>query len=506
MSGMRRATPFVLLVTGVVFGLALAAGVDFTTPSHSAAPVQAAQSVDVPRATLGALQGLPSFADLSDAVLPAVVSIEATKIERGSGPRRGQDPFEFFFRGPQRRAPGDEGGDSEPEEFRSDSGGSGFVISADGLIVTNNHVIDGATRLRVHLGNRFYEATVKGTDPSTDLALLKIEGPRNLRFLELGDSERLRVGDWVVAIGNPLLLEQTVTVGVVSAKNRSIGINDTSFENFIQTDAAISRGNSGGPLVNLAGEVVGIATAMNWGAENIGFAVPSDTLKEILPQLREKGRVSRGFLGIRIGNLTYEDAQAWGLETTDGALVSQVDPDTPASRAGVRHGDIILRVDGRPIRQTRDLINYVSARGPGAEVELDILRDGKPVEARVKLGERDADDEAEDARAPERDSGTEWLGLDYQDLTSALRRAHGIPEDLQGVWINDVSPRSPLVEEDIREGDVIAEVNGRPVEDADDFERIVTGAASGSYLRLYVRRIDPRGGRAAAFFATVRVP
>ena len=502
MSLQRHAAPFGLLVIGVVSGLALAGGSGITTPSHSAA---VAQSVAVSPSTLGALQSLPSFADLSDAVLPAVVSIDAVKIERGAR-SRGQDPFEFFFRGP--RAPNRDGDDSQSgdEEFRSDSGGSGFVISADGLIVTNNHVIDGATSLKVHLGNRVYDATVKGTDPATDLALLKIDGPRNLRFLALGDSERLRVGDWVVAIGNPLLLEQTVTVGVVSAKNRSIGINDTSFENFIQTDAAINRGNSGGPLVNLAGEVVGIATAMNWGAENIGFAVPSDTLKDILPQLREKGRVSRGFLGIRIGNLTWEDAQAWGLESTDGALVSQVDPDTPASRAGVRHGDIILRVDGRPIKQTRDLINYVSGRGPGAEVDLDMLRDGKPARARVKLGERDSEQADTDEPEPQRDSGTAWMGLQYQDLTPALRRGHSIPADINGVWVDSVSPRSPLVEEDLREGDVISEINGRPVRSADDFERMVGEARSGAYLRLYVRRIDPRDGRAAAFFATVRVP
>src|SRR6185436_4641940 len=293
------------------------------------------------------------------------------------------DPFEFFFgpRRDQRPNPGRPNSPNSPNEderdFRSDAGGSGFVISRDGLVVTNYHVIEGATNVKVHLGDRDYPAVVKGTDQATDIALLKIDAGRDLRYLELGDSDIVRVGDWVMVIGNPLNLDKTVTTGVVSAKGRSIGISDASFENFIQTDAAINFGNSGGPLVNLKGEVVGIATAINWGAENIGFAVPVSTLKEVLPQLREKGKVSRGYLGIQVQNLSYNQARAFDLESTDGALVGSVEADTPAGKAGVKHGDIIVGVDDVKVKTTHDLINYVANKGPNSTVNLDVLRNGK---------------------------------------------------------------------------------------------------------------------------------
>jgi serine protease Do len=502
-----RSRLFVILLlvfAAVVFGMVLAGGLDFT-PAGVAAPEPAA--VPPPGAGALSIQALPSFADLAAAVLPAVVSIDAVTIERGrGGPRPGQpiDPFEFFF-GPRRERPDGQDGD-QPREFRSDSGGSGFVISADGLIVTNNHVVSGATRLQVHLGGRVYPAEVKGSDPATDIALIKIDAGNNLVHLRLGDSEALRVGDWVVAIGNPLLLDQTVTVGVVSAKGRQIGINDRSFENFIQTDAAINRGNSGGPLVNLAGQVVGIATAMNWGAENIGFAVPVDTLKVVLPQLREKGRVSRGYLGVRVEDVGYETAQAFGLESQEGVLVAAVDEGTPSEKAGLRHGDVIVGVDDRQVARTRDLIDYVSSQAPGATVTLEIIRDGKRIEKRVELEERPGLDAEAEAEAGEGESGIEWLGLEYQDLTPGLRGNHRIPQGVDGVFVTDVAPSSPLFEEGVRPGDLITEVNAQTVPDVASFEELVEGAPSGAFLRLYVRRFDPRGGRGGAFFAIVRVP
>jgi len=503
----RQLTTLLLVFAAVVFGLVLAGGFDFT-PTGLAAPEPAA--VPAPRPGSMPIQALPSFADLAEAVLPAVVSIDAVTIERGRGGRspRGVDPFEFFF-GPRRQRPDGQGPEErgeDPEEFRSDSGGSGFVISADGLIVTNNHVVQGATRLQVHLGDRFYAAEVKGTDPATDIALIKIDAGRDLVHLRLGDSDSLRVGDWVVAIGNPLLLEQTVTVGVVSAKGRQIGINDRSFENFIQTDAAINRGNSGGPLVSLSGEVVGIATAMNWGAENIGFAVPVNTLKVVLPQLREKGRVSRGYLGVTVGEVDHETAEAFGLESQEGALVATVEEGTPSEKAGIEHGDVIVEVDGRKVVRTRDLIDYVSAKGPGAKVTLSIIRDGKRIEKQVDLGERPALEPEEEAETSEGASGIEWLGLEYQDLTPGLRGNHGIPASVDGIFVSDVAASSPLFEEGVRPGDIIAEVNGRPVAGVDAFEDLVKNAPAGSFLRLYLRRFDPRGGRGGAFFAIVRVP
>jgi serine protease Do len=482
----------------------------------------------VAEATAVATRGLPSFADLAEAVDPAIVSIQAATIEKaprmkgrrgggGGGGGGGVDPFEFFFgpRGRGDRGQGGQGGDDDgagpgngqPEDYRSEAGGSGFVISRDGLIVTNNHVIEGASDVKVHLGDRDYTAKVKGADAATDIALLKIDAGSNLKYLELGDSDRARVGDWVMVIGNPLNLNKTVTTGVISAKGRSLGINDVSFENFLQTDAAINFGNSGGPLVNLQGQVVGIASAINYGAENIGFAVPVNTLKEILPQLRDKGRVSRGYLGINIQNLDWPHAQAFGLTSTDGALVGEVVAGTPAADAGVQHGDIITAVDGRHIKTTRDLIDYVSAKGPSATVVLSLLRNGKPQDVSVKLRERPLlDQQASNNERQEGGSGINWLGLQYQDLTGSVRSNFNLPSGVNGVLVTNVSATSPLYDQAVRPGMVISEVNGQAVSSVSDFERVVGGSKSKSYLRLYTLRFGRRGEALPPFFAVVQVP
>ena len=501
----RSKVAYTMLGTGVVFGMLLAGALELGPQVH-AAPPAGAQGAPIEAAPTPIVGGLPSYADLAERVLPAVVSIQAQTIETRDSQqrrRRGEPtPFDFFF-GPQ-----GQDGDGRQREFRNDAGGSGFVVSGDGYVVTNNHVIEGATKVRVHLGERDYDATVKGVDPATDLALLKIEAGRNLSYLRLGDSDRLRVGDHVMAVGSPLALSQTVTVGIVSAKGRAIGITqDTSFENFIQTDAAINRGNSGGPLVNLRGEVVGIATAMNWGAENIGFAVPVNTLAAVLPQLREKGKVSRGYLGINIQNLDYDRAQAFGLEGKAGALVTSVVDGSPADQAGVEHGDVVVAVDGRKVAETRDLIDYVSARPPGSSVKLEILRDGTQVEKKVELSERAAPEGLEEDDDEGDTRGIGWLGLDIQDLTPQLRESLGIPDRETGVVVSEVTASSPLYDEGVAPGDLIVEVNGRPVGSAEELESLVAGAAPGSYLRLYVRRFNPqREGDGINFFAVVRVP
>ncbi|MFY9821215.1 MAG: Do family serine endopeptidase [Thermoanaerobaculia bacterium] len=509
-SSKRNLATFLLVLGAVVFGMVLAGGLQLTVPG---AAEQDTSNLSATKIASHHLSSLPSFADLAEAVDPAVVSIQAATIEKtpAGGRRGGNDPFEFFF-GPRNRPrqpqqqPDGEDQDQQPDEFRSDAGGSGFVISPDGLIVTNNHVIEGATTVKVHLGDRDYTAQVKGADKATDIALLKIDAGHQLHYLELGDSDAIRVGDWVMVVGNPLNLDKTVTTGVVSAKGRAIGISrDVSFENFIQTDAAINFGNSGGPLLNLQGQVVAIATAINAGAENIGFAVPVNTLKEVLPQLKEKGKVSRGYLGISIRNLDYNQAQAFGLSNTDGALVQSVEPDTPAADAGVQHGDIILSVDGRKIKTTRDLIGYVSAKGPNASVSLDILRDGKNVTRTVKLRERPVQNEQAQERKPEGGSGIDWLGIQYQDLSGSLRQGHAIPDDLQGVIVTSVAPTSPLYEQLVRPGMIISEVNGHPVKGVADFEKAIKSAKKGSFLRLYTMQLDPRG-RPQPFFAVVQVP
>jgi serine protease Do len=476
----RQTTTAALVFGAVIFGMVLSGGLDLTPAARSqtaaAAPATAA---------VGAPGGLPSFADLVDRVSAAVVSIDAASFESAEERRRSQ-PFEFFM-GPRDRDQGD-----EDREFRRDAGGSGFLVSADGYVVTNNHVIRGAEQLTVRIGDREYSAEVKGSDPATDLALLKVEGHGDFSYLALGDSEALRPGDWVMAIGSPAGLDNTVTVGVVSAKQRRIGISSetSSFENFIQTDAAINFGNSGGPLINLAGEVIGINTAINYGSENIGFAVPVNTLKNVLPQLREEGKVRRGFLGITVGDVSTEAAEAFGLEGTDGALVSAVTPGTPADKAGLQVGDIVTRVDEVPVTNTRSLIDYVSEMGPDAKVGLEVLRDGKIVRSTVVLAERPSDGATAPAAVEEQQGGIEWLGIRYQDLVPGLRAMHQIPDEVQGVWITDVSPRSPLYDAGVRSDviNVIAEVNGEPVASVNDLERVVGEARSGSRLRMYIRR------------------
>ncbi len=529
----RQVTTFLLVLGAVVFGMVLAGGLNLTVPGRTDAETSLSATQVAGNNT--PITSLPSFADLAQAVDPAVVSIQAATIAnrpQSGGGGGNVDPFEFFFGPRQReRGEGDEGAPQRPnprgpggqgapgapggpgdEQFRSDAGGSGFVISRDGLVVTNYHVIEGASEVKVHLGDRDYTAEVKGTDRATDIALLKIDAGNDLRYLELGDSNNTRVGDWVMVIGNPLNLDKTVTTGVVSAKDRSLGISDASFENFIQTDAAINFGNSGGPLVNMRGEVVGIATAINWGAENIGFAVPVNTLKEILPQLRDKGKVSRGYLGIQINNLNFTQAKAFGLDTAQGALVASVESDTPAGEAGVRHGDVILGVDDIPVKATRDLINYVANKGPGSSVTLDVLRNGKRQDIKVRLGERPdrgtagEEEEAEpEEEEEERQSGIDWLGVQYQDISQSLRSNHGIPRDVDGVVVTNVTPTSPLYEQFVRPGTIITEVNGEEVDSVEAFERIVKGSKSGSYLRLYIRPFA-RGQRGQPFFAVVQVP
>jgi serine protease Do len=495
----RQVVTLALILGAIVFGMILAGALDLTAPGNtSPEPVPQIEAPEY-------MGGIPSFAELAERVSPAVASIEASTFERTSG-RRPTDPFEFFF-GPRRRDPDVQ---PEDEEFRSDSGGSGFVISGDGLVVTNNHVIRGADQVRVRLGDDLFDAEVIGTDPATDIALLKIEADRQLEYLQLGDSTQLRVGDWVMAIGNPQGLTNSVTVGVVSAKGRRINISQetSSFEDFIQTDAAINFGNSGGPLVSLNGEVVGINTAINWGSENIGFAVPVNILQQVLPQLRDTGKVRRGFLGVGVNDLTQRAAEAFGLDSTDGVIVTEVRPGLPAEKAGIEHGDIILKVDDMAVANTRELIEYVSAQGPDATVRMEVLRDGKRVTKKVELTERPSEGGEADEGEGEEESGIEWLGLRYQDLTPGLKSMHGLPEDLQGVWISDISPRSPLYDEGVRSGEiinVITEVNGTEVADAEEFETIVRGMDSGSRMRLYIRRFA-RGQEIQPLFVFPAIP
>lgn len=462
---------------------------------------------------------LPSFADMADQVMPAVVSISTTEIVRDQ--RGGMiNPFDFFFPDPRRdprqeprrdprsdpRTPGD-----DFEGIPQRGGGSGFIITEDGYIITNNHVVEGADRVQVRYGpsgaEKTVEATVVGRDPATDIALIKIEVDRPLPTLRLGDSDSLRVGEWAIAIGNPFEFENTLTVGVISAKGRNLGLSaqSSSFEDFIQTDAAINRGNSGGPLLNIRGEVIGINTAIHGFAQGLGFATPINVAKKIYPQLRETGRVVRGYLGIAIVDVDERTQRAFNLPTRDGALVNSVEPDQPASRAGLRAGDVIVQVDDQRIRNNRDLIDYVSDKGPNQRIRIVYYREGKRQTTTATTGERPG---ADTERAAPQDSDSDSsarIGISVQELNATLRQRHGIPDEERGVIVTNVRPLSPAADGGLNAGDVILEVNGQAVENLQQLRRIVDRAESGSYLRFYVRTYL-RGGQSVARFAIVQMP
>jgi len=460
---------------------------------------------------------LPNIADISERANPAVVNIRATEIIRPGKKRRGagpHDPFEFFFPNPNGRSPrGDDGG-GEDDDQRQDSGGSGFIVTDDGYVLTNYHVIEDADKIVVQLAddNNEYSAKVVGTDPQTDLALLKVDARRKLPTVPLGDSERLRVGEWVIAIGNPLAYDHTVTVGVVSAKGRKLnGLSrDVSLDNYIQTDAAINRGNSGGPLLNLKGEVVGINSAISVAGQGISFAIPINMAREVMTQLREKGKVSRGYLGITIQDIQTEmrpeDREVFGLEGKHGAFIQSVVPDLPADRAGLKEGDAIVTVDGQPINSSDDLIRTISAKAPGAQVALGVIRDGKDRKLTAQLADR-TDNVARASReepdeTPEPTTGSDKrLGVTVENITPESRREFHIESQLKGVVVTRVSQVSDAWERGMREGDVIVQVSRHPVATLEEYRAIVEKLKPGDILSLYVMTPGVTTGR----FVNLRV-
>jgi serine protease Do len=500
----KRALSFsVLIAAAVIFGMVVAGSVNLTPKSEA----QRETSAPARAATLA----LPSFADIAEEAMPSVVSITSTDIVKGpSGRNRmnpfggdgGGDPFEFFFGQPSPRhgQPRD-----EDEQHKEQQGGTGFVISEDGEIVTNNHVIDGADKIEVRLGRDRYTAKVLGRDQATDLALLKIEVNKKLAPLPLGDSNRLRVGEWVMAIGDPLNFDKTVTIGVVSAKDRSGLTADAtarSFESFIQTDAAINFGNSGGPLINVRGEVIGINTAMYRPAQNIGFAVPVNTLKDVLGQLRERGKVVRGYLGINIQNVDNDKAAAFKLKSQDGAFVQSVLPGEPADKAGVKPGDTIVKVDNTSVKEVRDLIGYVSSRPPGSKVKLDVVRDGKDMVLTATLAERGAEGSEDGPKGKESsDDSRGKIGVSVQEITPQIRQMANLETSVQGLFVVHVKEVSPAADAGLADGDLITQVNGQNVSSTEEFGRIVKAAKSGDYLRLYVYRPQAK----VSFFALVKI-
>jgi len=468
-----------VIVAATLFGMVLSGGLNITQRADADLPDPA------PAAKMGEMV-LPDFVALADHVVPSVVSVYSDDVQDPSerSQRMPNDPFHFFF------GPRDDGAERQPQVRRSS--GSGFFISSSGEILTNNHVVEDADSIKVRLNDDSeYRVEVVGTDPATDIALLKVVDPdREFSALALGDSSAVRVGEWVMAAGNPLDMAHSVTVGVVSAKDRSLGLSaaSSSFENFIQTDAAINFGNSGGPLVNLKGNVIGINTAINAAGQNIGFAVPIDVARRILPQLRENGRVVRGYLGVSIGNINKDDAEAFGLKSSAGALVEQVVEGHAADKAGIRHGDVIVAVDGENIEDTRELIDTISAMPPGTEVELGVIRNGKKMTIDVTLEEREA------VAAPQEsgeDSGSEGdiferVGVTVIELSPMARQNFRIEEGIEGVVVTRVRPLSPASEEGMQPGLVITEANGEPIDNPAELRSVVEDVEAGGYLRLYV--------------------
>ena len=431
-----------------------------------------------------------AFVNVVKKAKPAVVHIKVEKTSK-SGDQSGQIPdemlnhpfFEQFF-GPQfrQRQP-------RQQEFTQRGQGSGFIISEKGHILTNNHVVEDADVVKVILSdNREFVAKIVGTDPQTDVALLKIDDPSNLPVLPLGDSNALEVGEWVIAIGNPFGLSQTVTVGVVSATGRSsVGINE--YENFIQTDAAINPGNSGGPLINARGEAVGINTALfsrTGGYMGIGFAIPVNMAKSIEDQLQKQGKVTRGWLGVQIQNINKDLADSFGLKKAEGILVSEVQENSPASSAGLLRDDIILRLNGEALEDVSDLRNRVALLPPDSKATLDILRDGREKKVQVTIGEQPSNFSKVAGKAVKEKETLDKYGLTLQELTPELAEKFEY-KSKSGLIISDVQSGSPADFAGLKPGYLVEEIDKMKVQSLADLKKALDKGGKPGKILLRVR-------------------
>jgi serine protease Do len=438
-----------------------------------------AASLVLPASAASAARGPDNIADVAEKVIEAVVNISTTqKVETRNSPvpQLPNDPqldelFRDFFnrRGePQNRERGPR---------RVSSLGSGFIIDASGIVVTNNHVISEADEINVILndGSRL-KAEIIGKDQKTDIALLRVKPDKPLKAVKFGDSDKLRLGEWVIAIGNPFSLGGTVTAGIVSARNRDI--NSGPYDNYIQTDAAINRGNSGGPLFNLEGEVVGVNTAIispSGGSIGIGFAVPSKTAVNVIDQLKEFGETRRGWLGVRIQQVTDEIAESLNIRPARGALVAGIDEKGPAKPAGIEPGDVIVKFDGKEIKEMRDLPRVVADTPVGKQTPVVVIRKGKELTKTVTLGrledgEKLAAANAKNDGAPERTVVKKTLGIELANLSDDLRRRYSIKDTVKGIVITGVDANSPAAEKRLSPGDVIVEIAQEAVASTDDFQ------------------------------------
>ncbi len=442
------------------------------------------------------IQMIPvNFSDLATQARPGVVNISTVKSVKDGGRvfehffgqpfgKRnpgGKNPFEEFFGRPMPNDPN--------HDFKRRSLGSGFIIDSAGLIVTNNHVIEDADQIKVKLSDDTeYIATVVGRDPSTDLALIKIEPEQKLIPLKMGSSKDLLVGQWVVAIGSPFGLEQTVTAGIVSAKGRVIGSGP--YDNFIQTDASINPGNSGGPLLNLNGEVIGINTAIIASGQGIGFAVPTEIAQDVIAQLQNKGEVTRGWLGVGIQDLSDELAEYYGVENGKGALVTQVYEGDPADQGGIKVNDVIVSANGESVKSSRDLTRTIAATPVGKKTTIGIVRDGKAKTVTVKLAKRN--EERIVAKRKLSEKTVSDLGFDVEALTPEIASQLGLDADEKGVVVSRVDPEGAGAKAGLSRGDLIKEINRNPVNESADFKEIIEATKPGETLQLLIKR--SRGG------------
>ncbi|MCX7564906.1 DegQ family serine endoprotease [Sulfitobacter sp. F26169L] len=476
------------------------------TPSFS--PVLRAALIGLMALTLVVLQTVmahakpESLAPLAEKISPSVVNITtSTLVEGRTGPRGivpEGSPFEDFFREFQDRNRGE---DDTPAPRRSSALGSGFVISEDGYVVTNNHVIEGADEITIEFfSGKELVAKVIGTDPNTDIALLKVEADAPLPFVSFGDSDKARVGDWVIAMGNPLGQGFSVSAGIVSARNRALS---GTYDDYIQTDAAINRGNSGGPLFNMDGAVIGVNTAIlspNGGSIGIGFSMAANVVTRVVDQLKEFGETRRGWLGVRIQDVTEDVADAMGLAKAAGALITDV-PDGPAKEAGLKTGDVILSFDGVDVADTRGLVRQVGNSAVGATVRVKVLREGKSQTIAVVLGRREdstsasASDEESQPDTPQSPEVSSLLGLTVTPLDDDMRQELGASNDIQGLAVTNVEEGSEAFEKGLRAGDIITEAGQQKIATIAELNARVDAArkAGRKSLLLLVRRAgDPR--------------
>jgi len=431
-----------------------------------------------------------SFADLAQQLLPGVVNISSSQLVQAHGGGNGPDmpmfppgsPFEQFFKDfMERNRPNGQGAPRNIPQHRAQSLGSGFIIDPSGIVITNNHVIDGADEITVILqDNTILKATLVGRDERTDIAVLKVESDKPLPSVKFGDSDKARVGDWVLAIGNPFGLGGSVTAGIVSARGRNI--ESGPYDNFIQTDAAINKGNSGGPLFNMDGEVIGMNTAIyspSGGSIGIGFSIPSNMVKTVVSQLRDFGHARRGWLGVRIQQVSPDLAESVGLKDASGAMVAGVNDNGPADQAKIKAGDIILDFNGQPVKEMRNLPLIVAQTDIGKDVPVTVWRDGKQVVLTVKVGEM-PDDQKQAANDNTKQPGSpvdlSGLGVKLAELTPDLRTKFQIGADQKGVVITDVDAGTPAADRSLKPGDVIVEVAQEEVKTPADVNALIDKA------------------------------